>query len=131
MFMLDMDNLKQVNDKLGHREGDAQLIRFAQTAQNCFRSTDLIARIGGDEFVIFMRYASDFKFVQSKAEQLLSALHHTLETADGIHVSASIGVSLYPQDGKTLDELYEAADRAMYQAKRNGKGNVVFFQDIR
>jgi len=126
MFILDMDNLKAVNDQLGHREGDRQLIRFGQTLQNCFRSSDLVARIGGDEFAVFMRYVSDQKYVQDKAEQLLSMLQSTLDADPTIQISASIGVSLYPYDGKTLDEMYDAADKAMYQAKHNGKNRVAF-----
>ncbi|MDO4740974.1 MAG: diguanylate cyclase, partial [Eubacteriales bacterium] len=131
LFMIDMDNLKGINDYLGHKTGDDELIRLGRTLCECFRSTDLVARVGGDEFVVFMRFITDADSVQKKADQLAKRLYRILDNSAGsLATSSSIGISLYPDDGRTLTELYEKADQAMYHAKNSGKNKAVFFRDI-
>ena len=115
--MIDIDNFKVLNDTLGHVTGDDALIYFADEIKNNFRQKDLIGRVGGDEFIVFMPDTDQELAARNKAEQLLSRLKnwHRAE------LSASIGIARYPQDGSTYEDLYESADAAMYQVKQRGK----------
>jgi len=121
LIMIDVDNLKYINDILGHKEGDNQLIQFAQKLQGAFRESDYVARIGGDEFLVLMRNIRQTEDVRQKAEQLNKELFWYAGDNSSLPVSASIGSACYPEDGRTLEELYEKADMAMYRIKRNGK----------
>ena len=121
-IMIDVDNFKSINDTLGHIEGDHALERVSNTLQCVFHGTDIIGRIGGDEFfVLFKEYSS--------RDALLLKLNRLLESLDEIRLgpeqdfplSASVGVSLYPEDGKTYSELYVKADTSLYYAKQHGK----------
>lgn len=123
-FMIDLDNLKQVNDELGHQWGDKCLKETAEILRNNFRASDLIARIGGDEFIVFMRYASSREDVIKKACQLQQQLYRKIGPGPSIQVGGSIGISFYPQNGTTLEELYEKADQAMYRTKWGGKNGI-------
>lgn len=129
MFIIDLDDFKHINDTLGHMAGDECLRQLASTIDGCFRANDLVARIGGDEFAVFMRHVSNADSVRKKAERLRSALENLALSTPGSDHSASIGVSLYPSNGTTLDELYAKADAAMYQAKRTGKNRVTIVND--
>ena len=117
LFMVDVDNFKQINDTYGHARGDAILIQTAADIKSAFRQGDVVGRIGGDEFVIFMQGASDQATAAIKAEQLLERLSSREEGA----LSVSIGIAAYPESGESYAALYEAADQAMYVAKRHGK----------
>jgi len=121
LIMIDVDNLKHINDKLGHKEGDNQLIQFAQMLQGAFRESDYVARIGGDEFLVLMRNVKHIEDVRQKAEQLVKELRWCAGNDSSLLISASIGAACYPEDGSTLEELYEKADKAMYRIKHNGK----------
>jgi len=129
LFMMDVDNFKQVNDELGHRWGDKCLVETADILRSNFRSSDLIARIGGDEFIVFMRYVSSREDVCAKAMQLRERLVRMMGPEKTVQVSASIGISFYPQDGNTLDELYDSADHAMYKSKQRGKNAISLVDD--
>lgn len=117
LFMVDVDNFKQINDTYGHARGDAILIQTAADIKSAFRQGDVVGRIGGDEFVIFMQGASDQATAAAKAEHILERLSLREEGA----LSVSIGIAVYPQSGESYAALYEAADQAMYAAKRQGK----------
>ena len=117
LFMIDIDNFKALNDTLGHAAGDEALIHFTSEIKNNFRSEDLIGRVGGDEFIVFMTDTDSEQAARHKAEQLLSRIAKWEKAA----LSASIGIACYPKDGSTYEELYEAADAAMYQVKQQGK----------
>jgi len=122
LFMLDIDNFKQVNDTLGHQMGDEALIRISDTIKNMFRATDVVARIGGDEFFVFLPDATSLGIVQTKAEALCDALNFTFSNGiQSASISASIGVVVSKRDQTDYDTLYSEADYALYEAKNAGK----------
>lgn len=122
LFMLDIDNFKQVNDTLGHQTGDEALVRISETIQTMFRATDVIARIGGDEFFIFLPDATSLGIVQTKAEALCDALRFTFSNGlQSASVSSSIGVIVAKRDQMDYETLYSEADYALYEAKNAGK----------
>lgn len=126
LFMIDVDNFKHLNDTLGHQAGDEFLIDLAMQIKKCFRESDVVGRIGGDEFFALMRNVPDRKTVENKAEDLLSAIQKLCKNYSDIPLSASIGISLYTANDRTLEELYGGADGALYEAKRKGKNQFVF-----
>ena len=126
LFMIDVDNFKTLNDTRGHQEGDKFLINFAAEIRNCFSDGDIIGRIGGDEFFALMRDVSNIEVVEAKAEELLGAIQKTSAMYADIQISGSIGVGLYPTNGRSIGQLYAHADKALYQAKRKGKNQIVF-----
>ena len=126
LFMIDADNFKALNDTYGHQVGDDFLIRFAREIKNCFDDGDIAGRIGGDEFFALMVDAPDVESVQARAEELLNNVRKVCEKYSDIRLSASIGVGLYPTNGRSIGQLYAFADKAMYQAKRKGKNQIVF-----
>lgn len=127
LFMIDIDNFKNLNDTLGHQKGDDFLMALAKVLKNCFRETDVVGRIGGDEFFAFMRNVSDKMAVEKKAKEMRQVIRKVCANYEGMNMSGSIGVSMYPRDGHTLDELYSKADQALYQAKRTGKDKYVIY----
>lgn len=126
LFMLDVDNFKALNDTLGHQAGDQFLIELARELKIYFRQSDVVGRIGGDEFFALMRNVSEKDQIERKAKDILDIISSIAEGYIGSQLSGSIGISLYPKDGKTLEELYENSDRAMYVAKRSGKNMYIF-----
>lgn len=126
LFMIDVDNFKNLNDTLGHQIGDEFLIAFAAEVRNHFRESDIVGRIGGDEFFAFMRNVSGVAETAGKAKEVLVAIQKVCAEYAQIPLSASIGISLYPENGKTMEELYAQADSALYQAKGEGKNRFVF-----
>ncbi|WP_394789558.1 diguanylate cyclase domain-containing protein [Rhodoferax sp.] len=131
ILFIDLDHFKQVNDSLGHEAGDQLLQLVAQRIRACVRSGDLVARLGGDEFIVAIEEHHDFAELHDIADKIL----HTLEPVymlcgHGIHVTASIGISTYPQDGTDLQQLLTHADNAMYQAKNSGRNHASFFTPI-
>lgn len=128
LMMIDADHFKAINDTFGHQVGDAVLAEFAETLRSCFRSTDLVGRIGGDEFFVLMEHTSDRRAIEEKAHQVLDALKRVEH--GGISVSASIGISIRLRREDTLTTLYEQADQALYRAKRSGRNQVFFADDV-
>lgn len=126
LFMIDVDNFKMLNDTLGHQKGDEFLIALAAELRNCFRSSDIVGRVGGDEFFTLMRGVRGMEEILCKANELLNAIQKVCTAYPTIPLSGSIGISLYPENGKSLGELYAQADSALYQAKRKGKNQYVF-----
>lgn len=121
LFMLDLDNFKSLNDTYGHQEGDDFLITIASELKGCFREHDVVGRIGGDEFFALMRNVMDITQAQKKAQELLGIINQCCKRYPDLALSGSIGISIYPGDGTTLEELYSKVDDALYIAKRNGK----------
>ena len=123
LFMIDADNFKLVNDTLGHQHGDLALIQISQAIQSVFRASDILARIGGDEFFVFLPEVAGEEFAQSKAAALCNALHLTYTTGNtlGIELTASIGVVVAQRNQVDYEMLYAEADRALYEAKKAGK----------
>lgn len=131
MFVIDIDDFKSINDTLGHAAGDEALTSFSSALTSCFRKDDIIGRIGGDEFVIFMRYQAPFSNAQLevKCQKLLSELSNiTLSLDSSYQIHCSIGIAMHPEDGNTYLELFKTADKRLYQAKKRGK-NTYCFQD--
>ncbi len=126
LFMIDVDNFKNLNDTRGHQAGDEFLIDLAAEIKSSFRETDVVGRIGGDEFFALMRNVPGDSITLRKAQELLDTIQEVCEDYEGLNLSSSIGISMYPQDGATLDELYAQADGALYEAKRKGKNRYMF-----
>ncbi len=121
-IMLDIDNFKNINDTLGHIQGDAALSKVAEGLLNLFRATDIVGRIGGDEFFILIKNYVSMEALTEKLNSLCDMFKIICLSDDSSYrISGSIGVSLYPQDGKTYNELYQKADMALYHAKAHGK----------
>lgn len=126
LLFLDMDNFKQINDALGHGVGDEVLRLVAHRIVSSVRDVDTVSRYGGDEFLILLTEMSQASDAILTAEKLLAALRAPGRVGDHVfRLAASIGVSLYPDDGEDAVTLIERADTAMYQAKRLGRGGVV------
>ncbi len=122
LFMLDIDNFKQVNDTLGHQMGDEALVRISEAIKNLFRASDVIARIGGDEFFVFLPDAALPGIVQTKAEALCDALRFTFSNGvQSASISSSVGVIVAKRDRMDYETLYSEADYALYEAKNAGK----------
>ena len=127
LLFLDLDNFKQINDTFGHAVGDEVLQRAAHCLSASVRDADTVSRYGGDEFVILLTevtQAADAALVADKMIAALAAPTHVGEHA--LSVTASIGISLYPDDGEDADTLIDRADAAMYRAKRVGLGGYAF-----
>ena len=128
VLFLDLDRFKTINDSLGHQLGDRLLQSVASRILVCVREGDTVARVGGDEFVIAipgLGSAADASAVGSKILEVLASAFH-LNGSD-LHVSGSIGISLYPSDGADAETLMRNADTAMYHAKDSGRGKLQFF----
>jgi len=117
VLLLDLDELKRINDRLGHLEGNRALKRVAAAVKEQSRSTDLAARYGGDEFAIVL-IDSDLGMAGQVAERITASLNR-----EGVEpaLSVSIGVALFPGDGRTSQELLEAADQKLYKSKRTSR----------
>jgi diguanylate cyclase (GGDEF)-like protein len=128
LLFIDLDHFKRVNDSLGHLAGDRLLQTVALRITACLRATDLVARFGGDEFLVLLTDASERGAVEDVARKLLAAIEAPFD-AEGrpISVSPSVGVALYPEHGLSPSELIKHADAAMYLAKARGRANVQFF----
>jgi diguanylate cyclase (GGDEF)-like protein len=130
VLFLDLDNFKQVNDTLGHNYGDQLLVRVVERLRGCLRDADTISRQGGDEFVILLTNLRDLAVISGIAQQIVETFAAPFEIdAYSINTTFSIGVSLYPDDGKEFDTLLSNADTALYQAKDSGRDTYRFFSD--
>ncbi|MDN3544288.1 MAG: putative bifunctional diguanylate cyclase/phosphodiesterase [Roseateles asaccharophilus] len=129
LLFIDLDNFKRVNDSLGHLEGDKVLFTVAERIRNCLRSSDLVARFGGDEFVVLLNDVHQQDDVMVVLMALLSVVEVPVR-ADGrdLSVTPSIGVAMFPRDGESAEELIQHADTAMYLAKSRGRASYQFFE---
>jgi diguanylate cyclase (GGDEF)-like protein len=129
LLYIDLDQFKRVNDTAGHNAGDDLLRAVGQRLAGCINKGDSIARLGGDEFAILLPEITDADVARQVAERALAALSEPVIVArHAHHVAASIGVTVFPADGQTLEELLTTSDIAMYRAKESGRGQVVFFE---
>ena len=128
LMIIDVDNFKHVNDQYGHMVGDSVLTKCAREIKRLFRPTDVVARIGGDEFLVLMKDTADRELVRNRCSQLISAFRSILRPylqADTL--SCSIGASFAPEHGTSYYDLFIAADRALYHAKGLGKNQFTFY----
>lgn len=129
VLYIDLDRFKKINDTLGHAYGDELLMAAAKRLQACIRQEDVIARIGGDEFVCVLSQLTNKQVAETIAQRMLDAFSKPFFLFEQeVYVTASIGLCLYPYDGETPDTLVHHADMAMYQAKRLGKNQIQWFQ---
>ena len=129
LLYLDLDRFKEVNDTLGHGKGDILLKEAAQRLCSCVRDTDTVARLGGDEFTIIMSQLEDISSVERVAQNILQKLATSFRMHDEVaYVSASIGITFYPEDGTEIEALLKNADQAMYAAKKVGRNCFNYFK---
>lgn len=130
ILFLDLDNFKKVNDQLGHSGGDRLLQMVSVRLKQISRNEDTVARLGGDEFVILLEDIADPPTAALVADKYIQHLTHpfTLDNHE-LYVTGSIGMSLFPKDGQDVETLMKNADIALYEAKKQGRNNAVFFSD--
>lgn len=122
MMIIDLDNFKEANDLLGNANGDQLLEKTAGILKEMFKGGDVIGRIGGDEFLVYMRNLESISDADEMAGNIVKQVRYDLDfEGQPIHVTCSVGVAVYPYHGKNYEELFEKADRAVYTVKANGK----------
>jgi diguanylate cyclase (GGDEF)-like protein/PAS domain S-box-containing protein len=128
LLFIDLDGFKQVNDLYGHDAGDLLLIEAADRLKRCIRATDIVSRLGGDEFTVILTDLVQMDHVEFICQKILLSLTEPFALGEDVgHVSGSIGVALHPLDGQTSEELTRKADQAMYAAKQTGKNQFNYF----
>jgi len=129
LLFIDLDRFKTINDSLGHAVGDAVLQAASDRLKTLVREEDTLSRLGGDEFVVLLEGLRDGQDAASVAKKIIHALEKVLTIGNyPLHISASIGISLYPQDGKDAETLMKHADAAMYKAKESGRNTFHFYE---
>jgi diguanylate cyclase (GGDEF)-like protein len=129
LFMIDLDNFKQINDSLGHLYGDAVIIETAHRLKHIFRENDVVGRLGGDEFAIFIPNVPTVDFIEEKAKNICTSMSAPV-LFDNIpkSVGCSIGIA-YTTSSCSFKDLYEMADKALYVAKSKGKNRYEFYNE--
>lgn len=128
LLLMDIDHFKDINDTLGHDVGDDLLIKVAEEVKRTCRESDTVVRLGGDEFAVIVTDLDEKRDTSILGNKILSIFeHHLLVKRHEIKTGTSIGFAFYPSDANTGDELLRKADMALYEAKRNGRGNFKFF----
>ncbi|WP_040197373.1 diguanylate cyclase domain-containing protein [Candidatus Soleaferrea massiliensis] len=130
VFMLDIDNFKKINDTYGHLYGDAVLSEMANSLTGVFRKEDILGRMGGDEFMVFLKGIPTQKTALDKAQQICDVLRTDYTLGEQkCAVSGSVGIAFFPQDGEDFETLYKKADTALYYAKNQGKNRYAVYED--
>jgi diguanylate cyclase (GGDEF)-like protein/PAS domain S-box-containing protein len=128
LLFVDLDRFKNINDTLGHQVGDRLLKKAAQRLSASVRDSDTIARLGGDEFVVMMEFMGDIEDPATVAKKIISGIQDEFVIDNyELFIGASIGISVFPEDGGNADDLIKAADIAMYQVKNEGKNDYRFY----
>ena len=128
IMFIDLDNFKTINDNYGHKEGDNVLVETAKRLKNILREEDIVYRFGGDEFIVTLEHIKNSEDIAKIARKLNQSLQIPYQTNNyTFYISCSIGISIYPNDALTPDELIKNADVAMYQAKNRGKNRYSFY----
>lgn len=132
LFMIDFDNFKLINDRLGHAVGDQAICSMAQIIRRNFGGADIAGRIGGDEFLVFCTEKMPLEKIRQRARALVRELRTQWGgQGETLALTASVGVACFPGDGLNFRDLYQHADEATYQAKHTGKNSCVFYADMR
>lgn len=130
-LLLDLDNFKKVNDSFGHMVGDQVLVKFARVMKEEITDSDCVCRLGGDEFAVYLPGEYDQDKIKSIARRLIAGIefevNDLISDACDFKLSVSVGIAEKPNDGKSFDELYGAADKALYHVKQNGKRGYYFY----
>lgn len=129
LLMIDMDDFKQINDKFGHIIGDEILVEFANTLKALTRRDDIVCRLGGDEFIVFLKNISSYAMIIEKVEQIVVTLEKRLLKPDGGNIAVSTGIAVSPLDGRCFSHLYQNADKSLYFVKQNNKGSYHFYSE--
>ncbi len=128
ILFIDLDHFKEVNDTLGHDNGDLLLVEAAHRLRDCVRESDTVARMGGDEFTVLVTELNDEKSLEPILQKILASLERVFQLGgEQVFVSASIGVTLYPLDAHEIEDLLKNADQALYVAKGAGRNRYSFF----
>jgi diguanylate cyclase (GGDEF)-like protein/PAS domain S-box-containing protein len=128
LMLLDLDHFKEVNDTLGHAQGDVLLVEAARRIAEYVRESDTVARLGGDEFTVILSEVEDVNSVERIAQNIIERLAAPFQLLqETAFVSASVGITLYPNDAQNVDTLIKNADQAMYLAKNSGRGRFSYF----
>jgi diguanylate cyclase (GGDEF)-like protein/PAS domain S-box-containing protein len=128
LLFIDLDYFKEVNDTLGHAAGDRLLVEAAQRLRSCVREADTVGRLGGDEFTVLLSQLPDKVCIDAVAESIVSTLAKPFTLGDeSAYVSASIGITVYPNDAENVEQLFKNADQAMYFAKSQGRNRYSYF----
>ncbi|MFZ2302315.1 MAG: EAL domain-containing protein [Gallionella sp.] len=128
LMFIDLDHFKEINDSLGHDIGDILLVEASRRIADCVRATDIVARLGGDEFTVLLVGIEDVTSVERVAQCIIEKLAASFQLKEEVaYVSASIGITLYPNDANTIEGLFKNADQAMYVAKEQGRNRHSYF----
>jgi len=128
LLFIDLDQFKKINDSLGHHVGDEVLIEAAQRLKSSLREEDTLCRLGGDEFTVILKDIKNPKNAATVAQKILNKMKNPIKIdTHMLHISASIGIALYPDDATSMDDLIKYADAAMYKAKDEGRNNFQFY----
>ena len=130
ILFLDLDDFKIINDTLGHSSGDEVLISFSKKIKRIIRTNDMIARVGGDEFIIVLSDITSYLFIERVCNKILTLVNKPFNINNtNFNIGVSIGVAIYPENGSDLKSLIHNADSAMYHAKNKGKNHFEFFSN--
>ncbi|MFJ5789965.1 EAL domain-containing protein [Lysinibacillus sp. NPDC097162] len=130
VYFLDLDRFKQINDTLGHAVGDTILVEAAKRIQTLLKNKDIIARYGGDEFIVTLTNVKNVREAAKFAEQIIGIIEQPMNiNGQDVFISTSIGISMYPADGVTSEQLITCSDKAMTYSKKNGLNSYSFYFD--
>ncbi|MCM1264450.1 MAG: sensor domain-containing diguanylate cyclase [Butyrivibrio sp.] len=130
MFILDIDNFKKINDTMGHAFGDEVLRSLGEQVRVLFRSSDIVGRAGGDEFIVFLKNISDPAAIRKEAKKVENFFQNfKVGEYTKYAATASIGVAIFPEEGTDFETIYKAADTALYKAKKGGKNQLAFYKE--
>ncbi len=128
LMLLDLDRFKEVNDTLGHAQGDLLLVEAARRIAECVRESDTVARLGGDEFIVILSELEDVNSVERIAQKIVERLAAPFQLLqETAYVSASVGITLYPDDAQDIESLMKNADQTMYLSKTSGRNRFSYF----
>ena len=127
LLFMDIDNFKSINDNLGHAEGDRAIVELSNELKRIFRSYDIVGRVGGDEFVVFLKDVESDEALRNRVERMRVTVSENLSKSFKIHFTCSAGVAIFRRDGKDYKTLSKKADEALYTAKKLGKNRYAFY----